>query len=1220
MRGGKILGKVVWTDEQKQAIQEKGSNILVAAAAGSGKTAVLVERIIHKILDEKIDIDQILVVTFTNAAASEMRERILEAIYQKIEENPEDTNLQKQLILLNKASICTIHSFCLEVIRNNFFEINISPNFRIGEQAEIELLKQDVLEDMFEEKYENQEKDFLKVIDKYTGYQNDQPLKDFILQIYNYISSSPFPEEWLEEKVEMFHLEGKESLDFSETIWGKVILKDLAEELKMVILSFQNISKKLARYPEMQKFYQTISQDIDMLEGLYHSLDSWEKAYQIASAIQFSKWPIDKKAPAILKEETKIARDKLKKKVMTYLANVFCYSSDEAMKDIGQMYETLAILKNLVLEFDEKFVNAKKEKNMIDFHDIEHFALQILVKKDKEGNYVPTGVAKKYQEKLSEIAIDEYQDSNLVQEYILSTISRGNNIFMVGDVKQSIYRFRQARPELFLEKYEKYQLKKQQKEGEHLKIQLFKNFRSRQNILDVTNMIFKDIMSKEVGDITYDIQEYLNLGANYPEPENNILYAGKAELHIIDTKEHEEIEEVESEERMENTVLEAKFVAKKIKELINSNYQVYDKKIGYRPIQYRDIALLLRATSIQAPIFEKEMQELGIPVFSDTSAEYLDSIEIQTIISVLKIMDNPRQDIPLVTVLRSPIGMFSDNDLVQIRLSNKRENFYDAMLEARIQVKGRLKVKLENFLENLENWRKKQEYLPLEELIWEIYFDTGYYQYVGLMPDGAIRQANLKMLFERAKEYERASFRGLFNFIHFIEKLRLSSNDLGAAKLIGENEDVVRMMSIHKSKGLEFPVVFLCGTGKKFNMQDLNQSILMHQDLGFGPKYVNYERKIEYNTLAKEAIRSVSKVETIAEEMRVLYVALTRAKEKLYITGISKDVQKDLEEKEQMLSIQKEDNRDRIHPILVKKYNSYLDWLELVYQYEKEKIKDVMTLEVHAKGELLKALGKKAEEKIEESFLEVLQEKSLKKNLKESQKEIQEKLEKEYVAMEDITIPTKMSVTEIKKQKQEKKKKEKQKTLEKQKEEIVLEVPNFLKDQVNISAAQRGTLVHMCMQRLQIQEKYDMDKIQEMIYDMIKNQIISEKEAENIPICPVLEFTKSEIWEEMKQAQIVEREKPFYLQIAANEVLKKKSEVTILVQGIIDLYYITKDNQLVLVDYKTDYVSKGKENSLIEKYKEQLEIYQKALEESLKRKVDKIYLYSTSLNKSIKVR
>ena len=827
------MSKVNWTKEQQDAIYEKGSNILVAAAAGSGKTAVLVERIINKIIKDRIDIDKLLVVTFTNAAASEMRERVLDAIYKKLEDNPDDDNLQRQITLLNKASICTIDSFCLEIVRHNFYELdNISPNFRIADTAEIELLKQEVIEDIFETKYEEENEDFAKLINTYTSYRDDTPLKELILKIYSYIQSNPFPEKWLNEKIEMFNLKEDLEKDFADTPWGEELLKEIDDELIDSLTTLENVSNSLYCEPELEKFWQTIRNDIDMLQTLKNNLETWDKAYEINQNLKFVTWP-RQKVDSEIKDNAKIERDEVKKKLSKVLDKILICDSKQANEDIYDMYKILSKLEKIILEFGKEFLKRKRDKNIVDFNDIEHLALNILLK-EENGKIIPTEVAKRYQEKFVEIAIDEYQDSNLVQEYILNSVSNGNNVFMVGDVKQSIYKFRQAMPELFLDKYQTYQNKEYRKQEDNLKIQLFKNFRSREKILKFTNIIFQDIMSSILGDIEYNEEEYLNLGADYSEINQDL----KTEIDIINLVEEqdsevEEKQEDEEQERLEDIEVEAKFVANKIKKLIDEKFQVWDrKKNTYRDIEYKDIVVLLRSTSNLAPLYEQEILSQDLPVFSDSSQEYLDSIEIQTTMSLLKIIDNPIQDIPLVTVLRSFIGKFSDDELVQIRLSDKFDDFYTCMKKASIDVGKELKEKIENFLGKLESWRKEQEYLALDELIWKIYMDTGFYNYVGLMPNGNLRQANLKMLFQKAKKYENANFKGLYNFINFIDKLKLSSGDLGSAKLIGENDNVIRIMSIHKSKGLEFPVVFLSSTGKQFNLMDLNQNLLLHQDMG----------------------------------------------------------------------------------------------------------------------------------------------------------------------------------------------------------------------------------------------------------------------------------------------------------------------------------------------------------------------------------------------------
>ena len=1176
---------------------------------GSGKTAVLVERIIHKIMEEKMDIDRMLVVTFTNAAASEMRERILEAIYRKIEENPDDNHLQKQIVLLNKASICTIHSFCLEVIRNYFYELEISANFQIGDSSEMELLKQETLEELFEEKYIQKEEDFLMLIDTYATYRGDETLKELILKIDNQIQSSPFPKEWLQEKVNMFNLQGKLNQDFSKTIWGKLILQELQEEIIENRLKLEKISQNLRKYPELEKYRLTILQDKEQLEKIENTIkqkeNAWDKTYQLVRELTFEKWPIDRKVTTEYKNEAKEMRDKIKKSINSILEKTMLYPSKEANETMNEVYPILKKIEKIVLEFEEKFANKKKEKNRIDFHDIEHFALQLLIQKDEEGQVIPSNIAKQLQEKYDEIAIDEYQDSNLVQEYILNSVSKQNNIFMVGDIKQSIYRFREAKPELFLEKYRNYEeVSEIPTKGNGRKIKLFKNFRSREEVLNLTNWVFQQIMSEKLGDVEYDEEEYLNLGANYQEEENRL-----PELHILDlAKEEREIEsqedgiEEQETEIIEKNVEEAKMVVRLIQELFDKNVMVYDKKQGRRKIEYKDIAILLRSTANIAPIYEKQLTANHLPVFCDTSSEYLETTEIQTIVALLKIIDNPMQDIPLVQVLRSPIGNFTDNDLVEIRLSDAKGYFYEAMLKKRITATEELRNKINRFLTQIQSWREEEKELPLNELIWKIYMDTNYYHYVGLLNNGNVKQANLKMLFERAKQYETASFKGLYHFIHFVDRLRQKNNDLSSAKIVGENDNVIRIMSIHKSKGLEFPVVLLCNAGKQFNKQDLNESILMHQELGFGPNDKNRNLSIEYPTLAKEAIKIQLEKELISEEMRVLYVALTRAKEKLIITGSSKDWDKSCKEKQEMLSLYTQKGKEKLEERLVKKYHSYLDWFTLLLQQEDKK--NNIIVQVHKKEE-------------KDSQQEVVPERKEEKKTIEKEKieKIKQELEWKYPYQISSEIPTKTSVSKLKEKWQEEAEIIEWQELIQKKREYHLQEPEFVqKKQEKVTSARKGTLIHLCIQKLDEKKEYSKQDLKKLIENFVQKEIILEQEAKEIPISVLENYQKSNLWKELKTAKEIHKEEPFYLQIPANRMKKEyQSEDKILVQGIMDLYYINQKDELVLVDYKTDYIEKGQESKLIEKYQGQLELYKEALEKALNRKVDKVIIYSTWL-------
>ncbi|MDR0979199.1 MAG: helicase-exonuclease AddAB subunit AddA [Lachnospiraceae bacterium] len=1176
---------IKWTKEQLQATQKNGSNILVAAAAGSGKTAVLVERIIQKIVTTQIDIDKLLVVTFTNAAASEMKERVLEAIYKRIEIEPNNRNLQKQITLLNKASICTIHSFCLQIIREYFYKTDISCNFKIAETTEIELIKQAVLEDLFDELYEKNDSNFLKLIDTYASYRGDEKLKEIIITLYEKLQSMPFPNEALTEMIEAFCI--NENIEFSDTSWGKLILELAKEQLETAISKLKKIQKKLSLQPELSGCFGIISEDIDLIESLKTSSINWDKLYTDLQNLSFSKWKGDAKVVSNLKDEAKMVRDEVKD-IIKEITKSISYDSKAAIQNTKSMYDILKIVGEIIFEFSGAYEKKKREKNILDFNDIEHKALEILLCKDELGNYIPSDVAQIMQSKFTEIAIDEYQDSNLVQEYILKSVSNGKNIFMVGDVKQSIYKFRQAMPELFLDKYFTYKEITDEDNNENTKIKLFENFRSRKNILDITNLVFNSIMSKKLGDIDYTTEEYLNPGADYTET-SQVKVAAKSELNIITLQSSDETIVLDKSE------VEAKFVTRRIKELFKNNIYVYDKKIGYRELKYKDVVILLRATSTLAPVIERELQNESLPVYSDSTAEYLESVEIQTMISLLKIIDNPDNDIPLVTVLRSVIGGFTDDELVEIRLLRKSKSFYAALKIAKNseKISESVRRKIVSFVLLLDSFKREEEHLPLDELIWKIYEDTGYYNYVQLMNNGELRIANLKMLFQRAKDYGKASFKGLFNFINYIEKLKISNGDLSSAKIIGENDDVIRIMSIHKSKGLEFPIVFLCGAGKQMNFQELNENLLFHPELGLGPEYIDYDRKIHFVTPAKEAIKQKIKSEIISEEMRILYVALTRAKEKLIITGTTKEAD------EMCINEDVETSNTDFNQVpisILRKSKSYLDWFKAVRAFNKNSMDGIIQTNVINADDVLKNEEEKehvlvspydnSTEKVEVEYLS-------------------EKLLWKYKYSELSKIEGKTSVSKVKNLNNE---------------ENISEIkmkPQFLNDNLEITSAEKGTLVHLFMQKMDLRKKYADQELENLKIELTRNKIISSKEADAIDLEPIKKFVDSDLAEEIRNSKQIYKEEPFYINIPANEIYETKLEDTVLVQGIIDLYYITNDGKVVLVDYKTDRVQN--ELELIEKYKVQLDLYKKALKEALKREVAAVYIYSLYLNKLINV-
>ena len=1234
-----MMGKTRWTDEQLQAIETRKCNLLIAAAAGSGKTAVLVERIIRIITNEEspVDIDRLLVVTFTSAAAAEMRERIASAITKALEVNPNSKNLQKQLTLLSRANITTMHSFCLDVIKNNFHIIDLDPGFRILDETEGTLLKGEIIEELFEDKYEAEDESFLNLIEAYSGTRDDEKVKEIVLDLYRFAMSGPWPEKWLREKAEAFNIQSKDEL--SETEWVKVLTENLELEIRALISMLEKAIEICNEVEGLEPYLENLDMDMMSLKSIEESLNKGlDDIYKSLVSTKFSKLKTVRKnnvSDPEAQERVKDIRNVIKKKIGKLNEDIFFMCPDDMIISIKESYPCMKELTELVIEFEERFSLAKKSKGALDFNDLEHLCLKILTNED-------SNVAENFKEYFDEVLVDEYQDSNNVQEAIIDLVSRkytdDPNVFMVGDVKQSIYRFRQAKPELFLDKYQTYS----KDEGKNRKIQLYKNFRSRYEVINAVNYVFKQIMSKEVGELEYTDEEALNLGANYKEiEEKNVITGGEVELHILDKSgvknEEEETDLVEDDEEEDIGAinLEARIVAERIKKLLSKKegeiFKVLDKETGeYRPVTYKDIVILLRATKNWSEVFLDELGAQGIPVYADTGSGYFESIEIRTIMSLLKVIDNPMQDVPMIALLKSPIMNFTFDELADIRLINKERYFYEnikVIASEFYEENFTLKEKCISFLNRLEGWRERAVYTAIDEFIWFLYMDTAYYGYVGAMPNGVLRQANLRILFQRAKQYEQTSFKGLFNFINFINKLRKSSGDMGSAKILGENEDVVRIMSIHKSKGLEFPVVFLAGSGKQFNLMDLNKNILYHEELGLGPDLVDLERRVSYSTLPKEAIKQRIRLETLSEEMRILYVAFTRAKEKLIITGATSNVEKWIKNCCTSASIE----RDIISSSEVLKGKSYLDWIGMAICKHRDgeslremlgpvdiSIKDDLSTwktRIWTKSELIGDKNDEPVDKIDEDNLLINSE------VEAVDKEIERRLGFSYNFKESTTMKSNFSVSDLKKKNYEELEELDSEDLFKEKIEIK---PKFLQEEKGITAAERGTAMHFVMQKLDLTRVSTINEIKDQLKELVDRELLSNEEFKSIRPNKILNFFKSNLGKRLLDAfnsgNEVYRELPFYTEISVTETdgtLSKSLEgEKVRLQGVIDCFFYEGDN-LILLDYKTDYVEKGNEEEMEKKYLVQINYYRNALEKITGKKVTESYLYLFYLDKEM---
>ncbi len=1265
--------KVKWTKDQERAIYTRYRNVLVSAAAGSGKTAVLVERIINIITDEDnpVDIDKLLIVTFTNAAAAEMRERIGEAINKKIKENPNNRRLQRQLTLLNKANISTLHSFCLYLIKNNFHQIDVEPNFRVGDTTEITLLKIEAMDEVMEQLYGEGRVEFYDLIESYCDNKSDDSLVQMVFKLYNFSMSMPNPHQWLLEKCETFNVE--EGFSIENLPFKEELIKELKENLEECLKLNERALEILEDEVFLEKYLKLFSEEGEYIRESISLLGDMKKATEYMESVEFIRIPTIKTLDdneKNIKDRVRGYRDEYKKLYQNISKGFIKATSSENIEYMQKVYPLMKELSNIVIVFHEKFKKKKKEKGIIDFNDQEHLALEILTAIDEDGKAMPSNVALALRDKFEEILVDEYQDSNSVQESIINLICREEttkrNVFMVGDLKQSIYRFRMAKPELFKAKKDSYP--KNQGEDNVL-ITLHKNFRSREEVIDGINYIFKCVMSEEVGELSYDEGEELKVGASFKEFNGLGYVGGDVDINLIELKsettENEEDAEQESndntyegkeessednqeeieEEELNAMQVEARFVGKRIQELIWENgentLKVYDKNIDdYRKISYRDIVILLRSANKVSPIFSEEFKNLNIPLFTEGGSGYFDSLEVKTVISVLKIIDNPLQDIPLIAVLRGPIGGFTTEELADIRLVNKNTNFYEALkkctLEEVTNMKHETKEKINKFLVTLNKWREVSAYTPINELIWNIVTQTGYYGYVGALPGGAQRQANLKVLFQRAKDFERTSYKGLYSFINFINNVKQSSDDFGSAKIIGESEDVVRIMSIHKSKGLEFPVVFLCGIGKKFNEGDLKGKVLFHHELGYGPNYVDLDNRISTSTLQRDFISKKIYSENRSEEMRLLYVALTRAKEKLILVGSGNNLVKKLES----LSAATWDHSGKINYSFIRKQKSYMDWVcsaVLRHRDGKPMRKDIKDLDINNiyedNSRFKVAFHNKAdfyleERNIEESNIEEkLKELERTQDYEEKAKYINNILSYKYKYEEATKLSPVVSVTELKNLNNMDLK---GKTLEDLKVtkafKGLLRTPIFLQEKKGLTPAEIGTAYHSVMQRIDLNKISNEEEIRVQIQQLVERELLTEEEQRVVEVSKIFNFFKSNIGRRMINAfhnDKLKREVPFRIELDSTHIYPILDEdiymdEKILLRGVIDCYFQDEQGSVIL-DYKTDYTPEYKIDKIKDQYETQLKYYALAIERIFGIKGAEKYLYLFWLEREVKV-
>ena len=1276
---------MAWTEAQQKVIDTRNKNLLVSAAAGSGKTAVLVERIISMISEGEspIDIDHLLVVTFTNAAAAQMRERIGKALDKKLLLEPDNLHLQKQISLLQSAQITTIHSFCLNVIRNYFHMIDLDPSFKMADESENTLMKSDVMGDLLEHWYEEGGDDFHEFIESYSYSKSDLPVEELILQLYHFSMSNPWPKVWLAEIQEAFEINTLEEMEATKWMqellrYVQVVISDLTGKNEEAI----NICNET---DGPGAYLAALLSDREMINRM-KSINTYSEYADLFGALSYARLSSKKEEGVAQwkKDKVKELREDFKKGMKDLTNQFFFQSPAEMLKDLQEVKGVMSVLLELTLDFMDQFAAKKEEKNLIDFNDLEHFALNILVE-EVDNVKVPTRAALELSELFEEVLIDEYQDSNLVQETILKSISREqigiSNRFMVGDVKQSIYKFRLAMPELFMNKYRTYGLKDTLESGEvnnNQRIDLDKNFRSRKVVLDCVNAVFEQIMMEPVGGIIYDDAASLKYGELFEElmlvgqsseelaQDNEVAgsnlgrIAQEVELLLVTDEEATDSGEADMDGKMEETTsakssptnedleeavytkkeLEARAIAARIKELVNpdTGMLLFDRgTLTHRPTCYSDIVILLRSMSGWSELFVNVLMQEGIPAYAETGTGYFQTLEIMNLLNMLRIIDNPRQDIPFVGVLYSPIVGLSTTELALIRIFSRKCGMYQAVCNyAKEGGEKDLQEKLDRFMTMFQELRSMVEHTPIHELIEEVLSRTGYYYYVLAMPGGDRRRANIDMLVNQAVRFEKGSYVGLFHFIRYIEKLHKYEVDFGEASTSGEHENTVRIMSIHKSKGLEFPVVFVAGLSKQFNTQDLKNSIVIHADYGVGPEYIDSKLRTKVPTLLKKVIQKKIQVENLGEELRVLYVAMTRAKEKLILSGYIKSTD-DIRKKD-FSFFELVSSKSYMELVLPAVLNSMGDVIFPVGGLGCE-LKGGFSISLIRKNEIIQ------EELTKQIFLQK-DEEILKTATSEevydsdAKEEIKSRFNYIYPFEEASGVKVKMSVSELKKLGQfieeedsellykEPSPYNEENYLNKNKNkidsegnsmDIVATVPDFiLGSQKQTTGTDRGTLYHKVLELLDLRRCSTREGLlQELDRMALENKIKSE-EIIKLRLDYILQFANSSVAARMLEAQSagkLYKEKQFVIGLNASEVIKdQKSDEIILVQGIIDVFF-EEDGEIVLLDYKSDIVES--EQDLVKRYKVQLVYYRKALEQILKKRVKEMIIYSLYLGKEI---
>lgn len=1173
-----------WTDAQQKAISCRGGTVLVSAAAGSGKTAVLVQRVIDILTDREhpVDANKILVVTFSNAAAEEMRQRIHSRLSELIAQNPADSYLMRQRTLLSAAHISTVHSFCLDLVRANFQLLDIPADFRLGSDSEIKLLEEDIAKETIEQNYEENDGRFSDLVELVSSGRDDKGLLDTLKRLYAFVRSHPFYQDWLNEKLLMYD----DTIPVAETVWGKVILSYARDAAAYAQSQIKRAICEMEGDPVMEKAYiSAFESDLSQVESLLCELSygKWDDICDMLSGLKFERLGALRNYEDDSKKELVQRLRKTAQVVLKELSEkLFCVDEEGFSEDIRFLRPRIETLFELVLDYDRRLMQAKKVRSLLDFSDLEHFAVQLLVK-EENGTRKKTPLAQELSQEFAFVLVDEYQDTNATQDMIFQSVSRKDNLFMVGDVKQSIYRFRQAMPEIFIEKRNTFH--DYDEKNYPARIILSHNFRSRSEVTDCINFIFQSVMSREVGEIDYDDKEALTAAATYPQKED-----AATEIHLIEN---------ESEE-FSDQLAEASYVAKKIKSMLDEGFTVSEGG-ELRPVQPKDICILLRSMKNKAEVYANELSRIGVEVWTDSKAGFLDTVEVSTALSILRAVDNPLIDIHLTAAMMSPVYGFSADDMAVVRMKDRSSHLYQncqaiaaANTEDLTEQETQRQELCQKFLQSFSELRLIASASPAHRLIQQLIEKTGLWDLVLAMKYGQTRKANLRLLIEYAQEYEAGGQKGIAGFLRFVDKMQSRGEDWACASSVTDRSNAVRIMSIHHSKGLEFPVVFLCDTAKKFNTQDLRSNMLLHSQLGFACCARDFVTRKQYPTVPMEALRLELERSMLSEEMRILYVALTRAKEKLIVTSVQNQLDKKLSSYTSALT-----ERQKISPYVARGAASYADWIlmSLVFHPDFTKLcmelgcmpEDVVTYpECRFVPVVAKVNGTEEQNTGEELLFTQKPDQRLIDKIRECCTD-------PYSDKQAREIVTKLSVSQV---------------VHGEHQDVPFSrEPSFLKKEEGaLSAAQKGTALHTFMSCAD--HKAAEHDLESELERLVKEGYLTQNQAQSIDRKAVLCYYQSGLFKRISLSSHVRREFAFQGQLGKEElesVIPNIGSHLVTVQGIADLLFEEEDG-FVLVDFKTDHVANLA--VLAERYEKQMRLYAKMLGKITPKPIKEQIIYS----------